>query len=77
MLYINLIVNNSNRLKSKHYVTYQYKGGFIEDLIKFLIFKLNLNYEIIYIIDKECYDCGIMLAAICDYRIISKMLNAF
>ena len=78
ILYINLIVNNSNQVKNQSIMLHiNTKGGFIKDLIKFLIFKLNLNYEIISIIDKECYDCGIMLAAICDYRIISKNAKCF
>tara|TARA_B100001769_G_C21927501_1_gene499966 strand:- start:76 stop:717 length:642 start_codon:yes stop_codon:yes gene_type:complete len=78
ILYINLIVNNSRLIDNQSIILHiNTKGGFIKDLIEFLTFKQSLNYEIISVIDKECYDCGIMLAAICDFRIINKNAKCF
>ena len=48
------------------------KGGYLCDLITFIEFKKKTNIEIVSIIEKECIDCGIIMASICHYRIIKK-----
>ena len=54
------------------YIHINCKGGFIQCLLKFIEFKKSCSIELISIIDKECVDCGILLAAVCNYRIINK-----
>ena len=34
-------------------------------------------YEIISIIDKDCYDSGFVLASLCNYRIINKNAKVY
>ena len=74
--YINTIIThyhliNDNNDKSI-YIHINCKGGYIKNLMEFLEFKKSCSIELISIIEQECVDCGIMFAALCDYRIINK-----
>lgn len=74
--YIILIINNISLFTTKTiYIHINSKGGYLYDVLKFVEQKhlCNQNHiEVISIIDKESTDCSILLAAICNYRIIRK-----
>ena len=50
-------------------------GGYIVNLLEFIEFKKSNNIEFISIIKNNVCDMGIVLAAVCDYRIINKNAN--
>lgn len=54
------------------YIHINSKGGFLYSLIEFIEFKKNNNIELISIIDCECNDVAIILASLCNYRVINK-----
>jgi ATP-dependent protease ClpP protease subunit len=54
------------------YIHINSKGGFLYSLIEFIEFKKNNNIELISIIDNECNDVAIILACLCNYRVINK-----
>jgi len=76
MLYINTIIGNFQSILKTYnktiYLHINSKGGFLENLLCFINFKNKLHIEIISIIEKECADIAIIMASICDYRIINK-----
>jgi hypothetical protein len=45
--------------------------------MNFVNYRNECIYEIVSIIDKECYDSGFVLAALCSYRIISKNAKVY
>jgi ATP-dependent protease ClpP protease subunit len=76
ILYINTIISNQNILNNKTIILHiNSKGGLLKSLVEFINYKQTCNYEIFSIIDKECQDIGIILASICNYRIINKNAN--
>jgi len=48
------------------------KGGYLKSLLPLLNIKKTYNIEIVSVVEKECVDCGILLASLCDYRIVKK-----
>lgn len=54
------------------YIHINSKGGFLYSLASFFEFKKNNNIELISIIDNECNDVAIILASLCNYRVINK-----
>tara|TARA_B100001093_G_scaffold295960_1_gene282235 strand:+ start:1524 stop:2216 length:693 start_codon:yes stop_codon:yes gene_type:complete len=65
-------VNKKKLTNSTIYLHINSKGGNLKLLMSFLNFKNELNMEITSVIEKECNDAAILLASICDYRIIKK-----
>ena len=66
---------NNNILKNFEktiYIHITSKGGFLYSLIEFIEFKKNNNIELISIIKYECNDVAIILASLCNYRVIDK-----
>ena len=66
---------NNNILKNFEktiYIHITSKGGFLYSLIEFIEFKKNNNIELISIIKYECNDVAIILASLCNYRVIHK-----
>lgn len=47
-------------------------GGNVKSLQKFIEYKKICTYEIISIVEYKCMDCGFILAALCDYRIVQR-----
>tara|TARA_B100000989_G_scaffold220326_1_gene168146 strand:+ start:781 stop:1401 length:621 start_codon:yes stop_codon:yes gene_type:complete len=54
------------------YIHITSKGGILYSLLEFIDYKKNNDLELISIIENECNDVGILLAALCNYRIIDK-----
>ena len=76
--FINTIINNKHLFPSfKIYLHINSKGGCFSDLVNFIKFKKECVYEIISIIDKDCYDSGFVLASLCNYRIINKSAKVY
>lgn len=74
LIYFNLIINNKQLLgyNISIYLHINSKGGILEHLYDFISFKNNCVYEIISIIENEANDCALILASLCNYRIIKK-----
>jgi hypothetical protein len=75
--FINTIVMsyNNNILKDYEktiYIHITSKGGFLYSLGPFFEFKKQNNIELISIIEYECNDVAIILASLCNYRVINK-----
>ena len=76
ILYIQAIVANIHLFNNKTiYLHIDTKGGIIHALNDLIAFKKTCTIEIISIIENSCADVGIIIAALCNYRIINK--NAF
>ena len=76
--FINNIINNKHLFDDfKIYLHIKSKGGVFNELINFITFKTQCIYEIVSIIDNECYDSGFILAALCSYRIITKNAKVY
>lgn len=76
--FINIIITNKHLFSDfKIYIHINCKGGNFTDLVSFINFKKTCAYEIVSIIDKECYDSGFILAALCNYRIINKNAKVY
>ena len=76
--FINIIITNKHLFSDfKIYIHINCKGGIFTDLVSFINFKKTCAYEIVSIIDKECYDSGFILAALCNYRIINKNAKVY
>ena len=76
--FINIIITNKHLFSDfKIYIHINCKGGSFTDLACFINFKKTCAYEIVSIIDKECYDSGFILAALCNYRIINKNAKVY
>ena len=76
--FINIIITNKHLFSDfKIYIHINCKGGNFTDLVSFINFKKTCAYEIVSIIDKECYDSGFLLAALCNYRIINKNAKVY
>ena len=86
--YINTIIANMHLLTSRStsrsisnlnnksiYLHIDCIGGHIINLLEFIEFKKSINIELISIIKNNICDMGVVLAAICDYRIINKNAN--
>jgi ATP-dependent protease ClpP protease subunit len=73
--FINLI---SKLLKSDSIYIHIYScGGYLKSIESFIHYKKNLNIQLISIIVGKCYDCGFILAALCDFRIILNNVKVF
>ena len=73
ILYIQSIINNAHILHdSRIYIHINSKGGIVKDLLTFIEYKKTISNEIFSIVEQECVDCGILMAALCNYRIIKK-----
>jgi len=76
--FINIIITNKHLFSDfKIYIHINCKGGIFTDLVSFINFKKTCAYEIVSIIDNECYDSGFILAALCNYRIINKNAKVY
>lgn len=76
--FINIIIANKHLFSDfKIYIHINCKGGIFTELLSFIDFKKTCAYEIVSIIDKECYDSGFILAALCNYRIINKNAKVY
>jgi hypothetical protein len=78
--FINYIIKNKYVFvfnDFKIYIHISSKGGLFYELMNFVNFRNECIYEIVSIIDKECYDSGFVLAALCSYRIISKNAKVY
>ena len=74
ILFIRIIIENIHLLSSNLsiYLHINSKGGIINTLNDFIIFKKSCTIEIISIIEKEFADAGIIIFGLCNYRIINK-----
>jgi hypothetical protein len=78
--FINYIIKNKYVFAFndfKIYIHINSKGGLFYELMNFVNYRNECIYEIVSIIDKECYDSGFVLAALCSYRIISKNAKVY
>ena len=77
--YINLVVLNFKLFNNSDfiYLHINSKGGYIKYLLEFIQFKKSCSISMTSIIDKECVDSGLLLAALCNYRIIHKNAECF
>ena len=77
ILYIQSIIGNLHLIgiNKSIYLHINSKGGIIHALNNFIAFKKSCSIEIISIIENNCSDAGIIIASLCNYRIINK--NAF
>ena len=78
--FINYIIKNKYLFvfnDFKIYIHINSKGGLFYELMNFVNYRNECIYEIVSIIDKECYDSGFVLAALCSYRIISKNAKVY
>jgi ATP-dependent protease ClpP protease subunit len=76
--FINIIIANKHLFSDfKIYIHINCKGGSFTELSNFINFKKTCAYEIVSIIDKECYDSGFILASLCNYRIINKNAKVY
>ena len=73
--FINLI--NKLLKKDTVYIHIKSYGGYLKSIKSFIYYKKNLNIQLISIIIDVCYDCGFILAALCDYRIILSNVKVF
>jgi ATP-dependent protease ClpP protease subunit len=73
ILYIRLFIKNMSLFNNKTiYIHITSKGGQVKYIMDFIEFKKICIVELFSIIEKECADSGILLAASCNYRIINK-----
>ncbi len=74
--YIQIIKNEYNNLLKNYekniYIHITSKGGILYSLSQFITFKNNNDFDLISIIENECNDVAILLASLCNYRIITK-----
>jgi len=76
--FINIIIANKHLFGDfKIYIHINCKGGILTELVPFINFKKTCAYEIVSIIDIECYDSGFILASLCNYRIINKNAKVY
>lgn len=76
--FINIIIANKHLFGDfKIYIHINCKGGIFAELANFISFKRTCAYEIVSIIDTECYDSGFILASLCNYRIINKNAKVY
>jgi len=76
--FINIIIANKHLFSDfKIYIHINCKGGILTELTNFINFKKTCAYEIVSIIDIECYDSGFILASLCNYRIINKNAKVY
>lgn len=76
--FINIIIVNKHLFGDfKIYIHINCKGGSFTELTSFINFKKTCAYEIVSIIDSECYDSGFVLASLCNYRIINKNAKVY
>jgi ATP-dependent protease ClpP protease subunit len=76
--FMNIIIANKHLFSDfKIYIHINCKGGIFRELLTFINFKKTCAYEIVSIIDKECYDSGFILASLCNYRIINKNAKVY
>lgn len=76
--FINIIIANKHLFGDfKIYLHINCKGGVFTEISNFINFKKICSYEIISIIDKECFDSGFILASLCNYRIINKNAKVY
>lgn len=77
ILYISTILLNKKLFVPVNtvYLHISSKGGYFQDLIKFLEYKKTIDTEIISIIEDSCVDVGFLLAICCNYRIMKKNVN--
>ena len=76
--FINIIIANKHLCGDfKIYIHINCKGGIFAELANFISFKRTCAYEIVSIIDTECYDSGFILASLCNYRIINKNAKVY
>jgi hypothetical protein len=63
----------------KIYIHINSKGGYLAELLNFINFKktCEFKFELVSIIEKECYDSGFILAGLCDYRIVNKRAKIY
>lgn len=77
-IYSVYITNNTIYISKKQsdfktiYLHINSKGGILSSILPFLNLKKALNIEIVSIIERECNDAAILLASLCNYRIIKK-----
>ena len=78
IIFINIIIANKHLFGDfKIYIHINCKGGIFAELANFISFKRTCAYEIVSIIDTECYDSGFILASLCNYRIINKNAKVY
>ena len=74
--FINTIVMSYDNILKDYektiYIHITSKGGYLYSLAPFYEFKKQNNIELISIIEYECNDVAIILASLCNYRIINK-----
>ena len=72
--YIKTIIDNIHFLHPNLsiYLHINSKGGIIHALNDFIEFKKLCSIELISIIENDCSDVGIIIASLCNYRIINK-----
>ena len=81
--FIIIIINNYKLINFdndfKIYIHINSKGGYLSELLNFINFKKSREseFELISIIEKECYDSGFILASLCDYRIVNKCAKIY
>ena len=76
--FINMLIANKHLFGDfKIYIHINCKGGIFTELTSFINFKKTCAYEIVSIIDTECYDSGFVLASLCNYRIINKNAKVY
>lgn len=78
IMFINNVIANNNLFDmnniNKIFLHINCKGGYIYYLFPYieLLEVMKKKIEFISIIENECNNCGIMLAALCNFRIINK-----
>ena len=81
--FIIIIINNYKLINFdndfKIYIHINSKGGYLSELLNFINFKKSREseFELISIIENECYDSGFILASLCDYRIVNKCAKIY
>lgn len=81
--FIIIIINNYKLINFdndfKIFIHINSKGGYLSELLNFINFKklYESEFELISIIEKECYDSGFILASLCDYRIANKCAKIY
>uniref|UniRef100_A0A6C0DWS5 Uncharacterized protein n=1 Tax=viral metagenome TaxID=1070528 RepID=A0A6C0DWS5_9ZZZZ len=78
--FINSIIANKHLFTFNDFQIYIHinsKGGLFYELMSFVKYRNNCIYEIVSIIEKECYDSGFLLASLCSYRIINKNAKVY
>ena len=72
VIYLNNQVCSNNYDSNNIYLHINSKGGQLKSILPLLEIKNKSNIEIVSIIEQECNDAAILLASICNYRIIKK-----